>query len=292
VIHGFVFHNEQFLPIERVRLSPGQAGLMCGWGLFTTLRVFQGEPFAFERHWRRLEKDAARTRVPFPFTAAHVRAQLRELIQRNDAREGTARIYMIYNTIGFWQSDESLPTVDLLLYTAGLPAHQESARLTVAEHGRHAASPLAGVKVTSWLLNVWSLQGAQQRGFDEVIMLNERGEVAECTAANIFCVREGRVLTPPLASGCLEGVTRGVLLDIIAPAEGVKCAETPLRLEDLHSADEVFITSTNRNLLGVSELAGHTFADVPGPVTQRLEQAFSRYMIEYVAGASTAATAK
>ncbi len=292
MIHGFVFHNEQFLPIERVRLSPGQAGLMCGWGLFTTLRVFRGEPFAFERHWRRLEKDAARTRVPFPFTAAHVRAQLRELIQRNDAREGTARIYMIYNTIGFWQSDESLPTVDLLLYTAGLPAHQESARLSVAEHGRHAASPLAGVKVTSWLLNVWSLQGAQQRGFDEVIMLNERGEVAECTAANIFCVREGRVLTPPLASGCLEGVTRGVLLDIIAPAEEVKCAETPLRLEDLRSADEVFITSTNRNLLGVSELAGHTFAGVPGPVTRRLEQAFSRYMIEYVAGASTAATAK
>ncbi len=191
MIHGFVFHNEQFLPIERVRLSPGQAGLMCGWGLFTTLRVFRGEPFAFERHWRRLEKDAARTRVPFPFTAAHVRAQLRELIQRNDAREGTARIYMIYNTIGFWQSDESLPTVDLLLYTAGLPAHQESARLSVAEHGRHAASPLAGVKVTSWLLNVWSLQGAQQRGFDEVILLNERGEVAECTAANIFaCAKD------------------------------------------------------------------------------------------------------
>jgi branched-chain amino acid aminotransferase len=287
VIHGFVFHNEQFLPIERVRLSPGQAGLMCGWGLFTTLRVFQSEPFAFERHWRRLEKDAARTRVPFPFTAAHVRAQLRELIQRNEAREGTARIYMIYNKIGFWQSDEPLPTVDLLLYTAGLPGHQESVRLTVAEQGRHAASPLAGVKVTSWLLNVWSLQGAQQRGFDEVIMLNERGEVAECTAANIFCVREGRVLTPPLASGCLEGVTRGVLLDIIAPAEGVSCAEAPLRLEDLQSADEVFITSTNRNLLGVSEIAGHTFAGVPGPVTQRLESAFSRYMVEYVAGAST-----
>jgi branched-chain amino acid aminotransferase len=287
VIHGFVFHNEQFLPIERVRLSPGQAGLMCGWGLFTTLRVFQSEPFAFERHWRRLEKDAARTRVPFPFTAAHVRAQLRELIQRNEAREGTARIYMIYNKIGFWQSDEPLPTVDLLLYTAGLPGHQESVRLTVAEQGRHAASPLAGVKVTSWLLNVWSLQGAQQRGFDEVIMLNERGEVAECTAANIFCVREGRVLTPPLASGCLEGVTRGVLLDIIAPAEGVSCAEAPLRLEDLQSADEVFITSTNRNLLGVSEIAGHTFAGVPGPVTQRLEGAFSRYMVEYVAGASS-----
>ena len=292
MIHRFVFHNEHFTSIEQVRLSPGQAGLMCGWGLFTTLRVFHNEPFAFERHWRRLEKDAGRTRVPFPFNATHVRAQLRELIQRNGAREGTARIYAIYNRIGFWQSDELLPTVDLLLYTAGLPALQDSVRLTVAEHGRHAASPLAGVKVTSWLLNVWSLQGAQQGGFDEVIMLNERGEVAECTAANIFCVREGRVLTPPLSSGCLEGVTRGILLDTIGPAEGVKCEETTLRMEDLMSADEVFITSTNRNLLGVCEIAGTPFRTVPGPVTTRLEQAFRRYMVEYTAGASAPAAAK
>jgi branched-chain amino acid aminotransferase len=292
VIHRFVCHNNKFLPIEQVRLSPGQAGLLAGWGLFTTLRVFQGEPFAFERHWRRLEKDAGRTRVPFPFDAAHVRTQVRELVQRNNSREGTARIYAIYNKVGFWQSDEPLPTVDLLLYTAGLPPHQDSVRLTVAEQGRHAASPLAGVKVTSWLLNVWSLQGAQQNGFDEVIMLNERGEVAECTAANIFCVRNGRVLTPPLSSGCLEGVTRGVLLDIIAPAEGVTCQETPLRLEDLQSADEVFITSTNRNLLGVSEIPGRKFTTVPGPLTWRLEQAFSRYMVEYAAGASATVSAK
>ncbi len=292
MIHRFVFHNEQFLPIEQIRLSPGQAGLMCGWGLFTTLRVFQSEPFAFERHWRRLEKDAARTRIPFPFDPAQVRTRLRELIQRNDAREGTARIYAIYNKIGFWQSDEALPTVDLLLYTAGLPGLQDSVRLTVAEHGRHAASPLSGVKVTSWLQNVWSLQGAQQRGFDEVIMLNERGEVAECTAANIFCVREGRVLTPPLSSGCLEGVTRGVLLDIVAPAEGIQCEETSLCIEDFHSADEVFITSTNRNLLGVAEIGGHQFSGVPGRITRQLEQAFSRYMIEYVAGAASTVAAK
>src|SRR6266436_2133813 len=121
MIHRYVSHNENIVPIEDVRLSPGQAGLLSGWGLFTTLRIVEGQPFAFERHWRRLEKDAARTRLPFPFDPAQVRTDLRELLLRNDVREGTARIYVIYNKVGFWQSNEVLPEVDLLLYTAELP---------------------------------------------------------------------------------------------------------------------------------------------------------------------------
>jgi branched-chain amino acid aminotransferase len=179
VLHRYVFHNDRIVPLEKIRLSPGQAGLLSGWGLFTTLRIFEGEAFAFERHWRRLEKDAARTHVPFPFQAAKVRVQLGELLRANQVREGTARIYVVYNKAGFWQSDESFPDVDLLIYTAGLPTYNEPARLALREHGRHAASPLAGVKVTSWLNNVWHLVEAQQRGFDEVVLLNERGEVAE-----------------------------------------------------------------------------------------------------------------
>ena len=291
MIHRYVFHNGHIVPIEQVRLSPGQAGLLNGWGLFTTLRIFQGEPFAFERHWRRLEKDAGRTRLPFHFDPSEVRTRLRDLIQRNEVREGTARIYAIYNKIGFWQSNEEFPEVDLLLYTAGLPPHKEPMRLTVSAHGRHAASPLAGVKVTSWLQNVWSLQGAQQRGFDEVILLNERGEVAECTAANIFCFRDGRVLTPPLSSGCLEGVTRSVLLEI-APQEGVIVEERVLLLDDLLAADEVFVSSTNRNLLGVGEIEGHRFAAAPGAMTVRLEKLFHRYMLEYLARTAMPAPAK
>jgi branched-chain amino acid aminotransferase len=285
MIHRYVHHNGNILPLEQVRLSPGQAGLLSGWGLFTTVRIFHGEPFAFERHWRRLEKDAGRTRVPFPFDPTQVRGQLHELISRNEVREGTARIYAIYNKVGFWQSNEALPQVDLLLYTAGLPSYREPVRLTVVPHARHAASPLAGVKVTSWLNNVWNLQGAQQRGFDEALLLNERGEVAECTAANIFCLRDARILTPPLSAGCLEGVTRSILLEI-APAAGIPIHEEPVRLEDLYAASEVFITSTNRSLLSVGEIEGHTFPLTPGPVTQQLETVFGRYMEEYTARAS------
>jgi branched-chain amino acid aminotransferase len=155
-------------------------------------------------------------------------------------------------------------------------------RLSIAAHGRYAASPLAGVKVTSWLNNVWHLAEAQKEGWSEVVLLNERGEVAECTTANIFAVKDGKVTTPPLSSGCLEGVTRGVLLEI-APRCGVPMVERTLTPEDLYSADEVFITSTNRSMLGVSEIAGHKYAPAPGPVAQKLERAFSATMHEYVA---------
>jgi branched-chain amino acid aminotransferase len=280
VIHRYVFRNDQLLPIEKVRLSPGQAGLICGWGIFTTLRISRGEAFAYERHWRRLEKDAALIRLPMPYTAAKVRVHLHEVIRANKVNEGCARIYLVNNQAGFWQSEEPHPAVDLIIYTAGLPEYREPVRLTLREHGRHAASPLAGVKTISWLNNVWCLAEAQKEGFDEVVLLNERGEVTECTAANIFAITNGKVFTPPLNSGCLEGVTRGILFEI-APEAGVSIAEQTLRPENLSSADEVFISSTNRNLIGVGEIAGNRIA-APGPVTRRLGELFDAYVAEYV----------
>ena len=281
MIHRFVFHNDRLQPIEQVRLSPGQSGLMSGWGLFTTMRVIEGIPFAFERHWMRLARDAQRTHCPFPFDEEKVRGQLGEVLQANQVREGCARIYVIYNHPSLWRSDEGLPSADLLMYSAGLPPHKEPVRLAVREHGRHAASPLAGVKVTSWLNNVWNLYEAQQAGYDEVVLLNERGEVAECTAANIFCVRGGRVATPPLSSGCLEGVTRAIVLEI-GPQAGVPVEERTLYPEDLYSADEVFISSTNRNVIPASEINGHRIAAAPGPIVQKVEKIFVAYAREYV----------
>jgi branched-chain amino acid aminotransferase len=290
MIHRFVFHNDRVLPIDQVRLSPGQAGLLNGWGLFTTIRIVEGVPFAFERHWKRLERDAERTHCPFPFEEDVVKGQLGEVLRANQVQEGCGRIYVVYNQAGFWSGDEKLPRVDLIIYSADLPSYREPARLGVREHGRHAASPLAGVKVTSWLTNVWSLNEAQKAGWDEVVMLNERGEVAECTAANIFCVRGGRVATPPLTAGCLEGVTRGVLLEIGAGA-GAAVEERMLLPEDLYAAEEVFISSTNRSVLAVSEIDGRKIAAAPGLITQKLEKAFASYVRAYVEQ-NSAATGK
>jgi branched-chain amino acid aminotransferase len=167
--------------------------------------------------------------------------------------------------------NEELKTVDKVRWS-----------LAVREHGRHAASPLAGVKTTSWLSSVWAVAEAQREGFDEVVLLNERGEVSECTAANIFAVKGDKVLTPPLNSGCLEGVTRGVLSEVAAEA-GTSVVEQTLRLDDLYSADEVFITSTNRNVIGIREIAGRKIGNgTTGAVTKRLDLAFDAFVNDYV----------
>ena len=289
MIHRHLFHNDRLVPLEQARLTPGQAGLLNGWGLFTTLRVANGEAFAFERHWRRLEKDADRVRLPMPYPADFVRRHLAEVIAANEVREGTARIYLVYNRVGFWTSGESFPDVDLIIYTAGLPPYREPVRLGLRPNGRFSASPLCSVKTTAWLNNVWHLAEAQKEGFDEVVLLNERGEAAECTAANLFAAAGGRVYTPPLSSGCLEGITRSVLLEI-APRMGIPMEERPLTPDDLRRADEVFISSTNRNLLGVGAIENHQFAGAPGPITRRLEEAFAAYVADYVARQPAAPT--
>ena len=282
MIHRYVFHNEELQPLEKTRWSPGQAGLICGWGLFTTVRIARGEAFAYERHWRRLEKDAALTRLPMAYTGARVRVMLQEVIRANQVKEGCARIYLVWNTVGGWRGDEKMPDVDLVITSADLPHYPEIVRLTVREHGRHAASPLAGVKTISWLNSVWAVAEAQRAGFDEVVLLNERGEVSECTAANIFAVKGAKVITPPLSSGCLEGVTRGVLMEIASEAS-TSVVEQTMRLEDLYGAEEVFVTSTNRNVIGVKEIAGHTIGNgTTGPITKKLDEAFDAYIQEYV----------
>jgi branched-chain amino acid aminotransferase len=281
VIHRNIFHNDKLMAVEEARLSPGQAGLICGYGLFTTLRIVRGEAFAYERHWRRLEKDAGIIYLPMPYTGAKVRLHLHEVIRGNRVSEGCARIYLVQNNVGSWQSGEPHPEVDLIITTADMPAYREPARLAVREHGRHAASALCSVKTISWLNNVWWVSEATRDGFDEVVLLNERGEVAECTSANIFAVKDGKVFTPPLNSGCLEGVTRSILFEI-APEAGISLVQQSLRPEDLYAADEVFISSTNRNVISVGEIAGHRMAQPSGPLAKRLNALFSAYVTEYV----------
>ena len=265
--------------MQEVRLSPGQAGLLNGWGVFTTIRIYDGRPFAFDRHWKRLTTDANRLKIPVEWQPDTVRDRLGKLIDANQLKDGCARIYFVYNRVGFWVSEETMPTVDLILYTSDLPQRKGPVRLAMQSYGRYAASPLAGVKVTSWLENVWMLDQALRRGFDEVVLLNEHNQVTECTAANIFCVRNGEVLTPPISAGCLPGVSRAILLEIGGQA-GVPVKEAALTPEDLLGADEIFITSTTREIQPVSAIEEQATAQVGGPVTKRLAEAFSQFVAE------------
>jgi len=149
----------------------------------------------------------------------------------------------------------------------------------VAPNGRFAASPYSGAKVLSWAFNLNWYTEAHERGFDEVILQNELGDVAECTSANIFAVSGNEVYTPPLASGCLPGVTRDLLLNKIK-VSGITISERRLKLEDLSASGSVFITSTTRDVLPVSEIEGITI-NRKDSVRARLNAAFRAYIEDY-----------
>lgn len=283
MIHEHVHHGGRVRRLADTRLSPGQAGLFNGWGLFTTVRIYDGVPFAFDRHWRRLAGDAARTHTPFDFTEQETLEALLDLVAANEVHDGTGRLYFPYSLGGPWHSNEDLPETDRLICTADLPPRPSAARLAIQPNGRHAAHPLAGTKVLAWLPNNWLLARARAAGFDETILLNERGEVSECTSANVFVVFDGTAFTPPLASGCLAGVTRDVLLEA-GPAAGIAVVERTLRADEVLGADEVFITSTTREVLAVREIDGDppSHPDPDGAVTAALARAFSEYVKRHV----------
>ena len=281
MLHRFILHNDRIQEASAETLSPGQVGLLAGWGVFSTLRVADGVPFAFERHWARIQRDAALFHVPLLEGPEVLRARLLELVEANHAYDSTLRVAIVRNGGGMWAGPSTGRAGDLIALTADTKDWGHGVKLAVQIQARHAACEFAGAKILSWAMNLTWLENAQQRGFDEVILLNERGEVAECTSANIFIANGSRVWTPPLSSGCLPGVTREVLLDEIR-VPGIDVGEKPLLPADLETADEVFITSTTRDLLPVLEIEGAKVGRTLAAQTT-LAAAFLARLRQYVA---------
>jgi branched-chain amino acid aminotransferase len=280
-MHRFLLHNDEIREAAETGLAAGQVGLLAGWGVFSTLRVYDGVMFAWERHWERMKRDAALMRVPFPSDAEWLYNGLNRLIDANRAWNSTLRVVAIRNQGGLYTGPAVTRDYDVVAFTVDCVKWPASMKLGLVAHGRHAASEFAGIKYTSWSENLTRYERAHEQGLDEVILLNERNEIAECTSANVFAVHEHRVSTPPLNAGCLAGITRSVLLeDIRVP--GIEIRERPLLTADLESADEVFVTSTTRELLPVTHIEG---LRVRGghAVCGRLREAFRAYVSSYVA---------
>jgi branched-chain amino acid aminotransferase len=281
VVHRYVLHNQELQEASALSLSPGQLGLLAGWGVFTTLRIADGVPFAFERHWARISRDAALFHVALPSDPQAVRRSLMELIEANHAYNCTLRLVIVRNSGGMWAGPSNGRESDLIALTADSKQWGSGVKLAYQANARHAACPFAGTKILSWAMNLTWAETAQRRGFDEVILLNERGEVAECTSANIFAASGNQVWTPPLSSGCLPGITREVVLgEVHVP--GMQISEKALLPADLESADEIFITSTTRDLLPVRQIEDKM---VGRSETARiaLQGAFSEYVDRYIA---------
>src|ERR1019366_7266198 len=221
-------------------LSPGQVGLLTGWGVFSTLRVTEGVLFAFERHWARIARDAAAFHVPIPGDPERLRRRLLDLVDANQAYNSTLRLVIVRNGGGMWAATSTGPAFDVIALTAESKKWGDGVKLAYVKHGRHAACPFAGNKVLSWAMNLTWLESAQAHGFDEVILLNETGW------------------------------------------SGIRIVEKPLTPAELESSDEVFITSTTRNLLPVLQIEDRKVGRSEG-ARKALQRAFSEYVRRYIA---------
>ncbi len=280
MLHPHILHNDKILNANDRLLAPSQVGLLTGWGVFTTLRVADGVLFAWERHWARMARDAAAFHVALPEDPERIHGQLLDLVEANRAYNSTLRLDIVRNGGGMWANPSPERASDVIAFTADSKDWGEGVKLAYQANARYAASPFAGTKILSWSMNLTWLESAQCRGFDEVILLNEHGQVAECTSANIFIANGTQVWTPPLSAGGLPGITREVLLGEVQ-APGVAIGEKALTPADLETADEVFITSTTRDLLPVFQIEDKHL-NRGCQAREALQKAFSAYLRQYV----------
>ena len=282
-MHRLILHNDDIRDAGEKVTAPGQVGLLNGWGVFSTLRVSSGELFAFERHWARMQRDAAVMHVPFPTDPAWMRSRLLKLVEANDARDATLRVVVVRNHGGPFEGPGLGRDFDLVAFTTELTQWPESVSLAIKPDARHAKCEFAGTKILSWSHNLTWNEQAHERGFDEVVLLNERGEVSECTSANIFVIEGGHVWTPPLSAGCLPGVTRAILLEEIR-LPGLTIGEKTLSPADLERADQVFITSSTRDALPVRTIESLRIRTEGQAAVQALQRAFAAFREEYCGG--------
>ena len=279
-MHRFLLHNDQILEAGSRDLAAGQVGLLSGWGVFSTIRIAEGVLFAFERHWDRMRRDAGKLRVPFPPSQEWMQSRLLRLVQANGAENATMRVVVVRNHGGLWQGPGIEREFDLIAFTSPMAAWPGAVRLGVKPAARYSQSEFSSTKMLSWAQNLVWYEQAHERGLDELVLLNERGEIAECTSANIFAVFGNTVCTPPLSSGCLPGVTRALLLaEIRVP--GFSTVERALTPADLEKADQVLISSTTRDLLVVESIEGLQVRN-QGSAAAALEEALADYRTRYI----------
>ena len=245
-------------------------GVTVGDGVFETCKVVDSGVFALQRHHERLDRSLAAMGLPAAdrgILDEAIGAVLQEPITFGRLR------YTVTAGVGPMGSDRGDAPLSYVVAAAEAAPFPPTAKIVVVPWTRNERGALAGVKSTSYGENVLALKRAKAEGGSEAIFANTRGELCEGTGSNIFVVIDGVAVTPPLTSGALAGITRALVLEAAAAA-GIPTAERDLPIDVLDTCDEVFLTSTTRDIQPVHAVGERTVA-APGPVTARLQAAFA-----------------
>jgi branched-chain amino acid aminotransferase len=274
-VNGRVFDQEHAV------VSVFDHGFLYGEGVYETLRTYNGQPFLFERHMRRLRTSAGMLALSVPLTNGEIDARFRETIRSaglGDVPEREAYIrILVTRGVGELSYDPaacSTPSIVVIVKPHVAPsreAFEKGVRVALVPIVRnHPGSVNPLIKSNNLLNNALAMQEAFRRGGFEGVMRNYRGELAECTQSNLFVVKGGAALTPNIASGLLPGITREFLFEVGAGL-GIPVREAVLHDDDLFRADEAFLTSTTREIVPIVQVDDKRIgAGVPGPVTRAL----------------------
>lgn len=280
-MNAVVFVNGTITDADRASVAVFDHGFLFGEGIYETLRTYGREPFLFDRHVRRLRNSASLLALDVPWSDADLLANARKTMAALPGLdEAYIRILVTRGVGELSYNPAACPQPSLVIIVKPFPGQPERtfsqgikiALVSVRRNHPQALNPL--IKSNNLINNALAMQEAIRRNAEEALMLNQAGELAECAQSNVFLVRGGSVLTPPLTAGLLPGVTREFVLEL-ARSLGIDAREARLMPDDLHAADEAFITGTTREVTPVVAVDEQRIgAGQPGPVTQRLLEEF------------------
>ena len=267
-----IWLNGKILPESAARISPRDHGLLVGDGVFESVRITAGQAFALGRHLARLGRSAEALGLNLP-AVAELRTAVTDVLAATGITEGRLRITATSGPGGFSSVRPAGPATVVVAAEEAPPWSPHVAVVTVP-WPRNERGATAGVKTISYAENVVALRRAHAAGAGEAIFANTRGELCEGTGTNVFLVLEGRLVTPPLSSGCLAGVTRQLALEI------TDATEETVPLSALATAHAAFLTSTTRNVHPISAVDGVPLPACPGLAATGARQAFAALMAE------------
>lgn len=277
-----VYINGQLLDKEDAKISVFDHGLLYGDGVFEGMRSYSGRVFQLQQHLDRLWESARAIHLQIPGTKQQMATAVNDTLAANQLTDGYIRLVVTRGsgTLGLDPNRCSDPQVIIIADKIALyPAenYEQGLDLVTASTIRnHPAALSPRIKSLNYLNNIMAKIEGLRAGCVEALMLNHKGEVAECTGDNIFIVRRGVLLTPPIDAGILEGITRNVVLEL-AQQNSIAVSEIPFTRHDIFIADECFLTGSAAEVIPVVKLDGRPIgAGVPGTVTIRLIDAFKK----------------
>jgi branched-chain amino acid aminotransferase len=277
-----IYINGKFVPQEEAKISVFDHGLLYGDGVFEGLRSYRGKVFRLRQHIARLYESAKAIWLQIPISQDAMCDAVNEAVRVNKIEDGYIRLVVTRGagTLGLDPKRCSNPQVIIIadsislypqeLYEKGLEI------ITVSVQRNHPAALSPRIKSLNYLNNILAKIEGLQAGCIEALMLNHKGEVAECTGDNIFLVRDGILSTPPLHAGILGGITRAAVIELAEDAD-IEVREAPLTKHDVYIADECFLTGTAAEVIPVVKVDSRTIgAGKPGPITRDLDARFKK----------------